>query len=138
MGLHMRLAEVEKAMLKLAKTYDYEDIDFTTEAVGKDHVRLTISAFASGDPSVGIPDTTDTFVYKLTTRYANASDKDNSQVPTGYAPELMGQHERVQGKSGVWSTEEVKDDELRVFARDIGNIAAGMLFNEVFYGWLIL
>lgn len=123
MGLHMRLAEIEKDLLKLAKTYDYADINFTTEDVGRNRIKLVIIAFAPGDNSVGIPDTQDSFVYKLTTRYAD-------DMPTGYSVELMGQ---LVSKMYGNRVEPIADEEIRVCALDLGGIAARLLFQNDYY-----
>lgn len=128
MGLHMRLAETEKAMLELAKTYDYQDIDFTTEEVSRGRIKLCITAFMGGDPSVGIPDGYDSFVYDLNTQYAN----DESGMPTGYSCELLGQREAKPGRE-MYNIIDIVDDDIRVCAKDLGNIAARRLFNEVHY-----
>jgi hypothetical protein len=128
----MRLAEVERELLKLAKTYGYDDVNFTTQAAGRDHGRLTISAFMHGDPSVGVPDGEDTFHYKLETQYTD----DEPEMPRGYAVELLGQID-FDHKGTVESVTKhlrpVQDDETRVLALDLGNIAARKLFHEVYF-----
>lgn len=137
MGLHTRLARIEEALLKLAKTYDYQDIDFTTEEVSSGRIKLCITAFMGGDPSVGIPDSNDSFVYDLNTQYANEGDtrgdrRNRGSMPTGYACELMGQREAKPGRE-MYNIIDIADEDIRVCAKDLGNIAARMLFNEVHY-----
>lgn len=132
MGLHMRLARIEEELLKIAKTYDYADINFTTDNVGRDHIRLVVIAFAPGENSVGIPDAQDSFVYDLRTQH----EQDGHGMPTGYAVELLGQLDTNHTGTVESITKHlrpIEDDEIRQCALALGNRAAGLLFNNDYF-----
>lgn len=132
MGLHTRLARIEQELLKLAKEYEYRDINFTTDNVSRDQIKLVIIAFAPGDSSVGIPDAQDSFVYVLRTQYAKQTERfeDAAGMPTGYSVELRGQIGNLMYGDRIVP---IEDDDIRVCARDLGNIAARLLFNNDFF-----
>lgn len=115
MGLHTRLARIERELLDIAEGCGYRDINFTTEDVGRDHHKLVITATSFGD-------TQDSFIYKLTERRTFVTE-----VPTGYEVELLGQlSDEMYGKR----VRQIVDNDIRVCARDLGNRAALRLFQE--------
>jgi hypothetical protein len=114
MGRHTQLAAIEAALLDVAKGYDYTDVDFTTEDVGRTGVRLDVACHTPEDRSAGLFHGTDTYVYRLDERTVG-------DEPVGYRIELLGQREG--GKIVA-----VVEDDLRECAEKLGEIAAKRLF----------
>ena len=104
MGLHMRLGRVEEELLKIAKEYDYKDINFSAVHIAPGIVRLVIEVDAPGDRR-------DKFTYNLT-------EQRDGKYPTGYAVELLG----------IYAAEE---EDIKECARQLGNRAALLLFREI-------